>query len=93
MSDFHYFLDEFIETILITDSLSSVHEDGNTRFELTFILKPKQKLDLLRDNMVNRNITVFEQDDLFFSSTTNNEPFLEVFRFKQEELISNDELS
>ena len=93
MSGFHYFLDEFITTILITDSLNSVHDDGNTRFEFTFILKPKQKLDLLRENMVNRGITVLDHDDLFFSGTTNNEPFLELFRFKQEKFISNYEWS
>ena len=57
------------------------------------MLKPKQKLDILQDNMVNRGIPVLEHDNLIFSGTTNNEPFLEVFRFNQEEFISNDELS
>ena len=38
MSGVHYFLDEFITTILITDSFNFVHEDGNTRFKFTFIL-------------------------------------------------------
>ena len=45
MSGFHYFLDEFIKTIFINNSLYFVHEDGNTRFKITFIFKPKQKLD------------------------------------------------
>ena len=73
MSGFHYFLDEVISTIFITDSLNSVHEDGNTRFEFTFILKPKQAFDLLRVNMLAKGITVLEQDDLFVAPppTTN----------------------
>ena len=58
MFGFQYFLDEFITTILITDSLNSVHEDGNTRFEFTFILKPKQAFDHLRENMLAQGITV-----------------------------------
>ena len=61
---YYYFLDEFIKTIIIPYSLNFVNEDANTRFEITFILKPKQSFDLLRENMVNRGITAFKHDDL-----------------------------
>ena len=93
MSGFNYFLDEFIKTILITDSLNSVNEDENTRFDFTYILKPKQAFDLLRENIINKSITVFERDDLFFSGTLNNKLFLKLFRFKQDEFISTDKFS
>ena len=44
--------------------------------------------------MILKGITVIEHDDLFFSATSNNEPYLKVFRFKQndQDFISNDEL-
>ena len=42
--------------------------------------------------MVNTCITVLEHDDLFVSATLINKPFLEVFRFKNNEFISTNEL-
>ena len=93
MSGFHIFLDELIKTSLITDSLNGVHEVGNLPIEVTYFVQPKQAVDGLRKDMLTRRITILEHDDLFFSASSNNEPYLEVFRFKQEEFISNDELS
>ena len=91
LSGFHYFLDECITTILISDSLNSVQEDKNTRFKFTFILKPKHAFDLLRENMLANGITILEHDDLCFSATSNNEPHLHVFRFKQDDEFVSDE--
>ena len=77
----------------ITDSQNSGHEDANTRFDITFILKPKHAFNFLRKNMVNIGNSVLDNDDLFFGGTSNKEPFLVVFWFKYIEIISNYELS
>ena len=82
MFNFYYFLDEFIKTILITDSLNSVYKNANTKFEITFTLKPKEACDILRENIVNRKNTFIKHDELVFGGTSNYEFFLEVFRFK-----------
>ena len=73
MSGFNYFLDYIIKTIFIVDFLKSVHEDGNIRSEISFILKPNQAFDLLRENKFAKGITVLEHDDLFLAPppTTN----------------------
>lgn len=92
MFGFHYLLDEFIQTILISDFLNFVYEDANTQFEIIFILKTKQAFNLLRETMVNKGITILVHDDLFIGGTSNNEPVFEVFRFKQKEFISIDDL-
>ena len=63
-----FFFDEFIKTILITDSLNSLNEVQNILFKFTFYLKPKQAFDLLRENMVNEGITILKYDDLFVAA-------------------------
>ena len=45
--------------------------------------------------MYSNGITIIEHDDFFFNAGANNEPYLNVFRFKQndEEFVSDEEVS
>ena len=100
---FHDFLDKFIRRILITDSvLTSIGAFELMAFQnridqLDFPQQQQTELNILRDYMTSKSITVIEHDDLFFGGTTSiDEPHLAIFRYLKKEddkeFVSVDEL-
>ena len=97
---FNNFLDRFIRKVLITDSvLNSIGAIELTEFknktsQIDFQQKQKS-LDILKDYMFSKGITIIEHDNFYFNANSNNEPHLHVFRFIQddEEFVSNEEES
>ena len=83
---FHNFLYRFIRKVLITDSvLSSIGA-----FELMKLkskisqIDSQQKstsLQILKDYMFSKGITILEHDDFFVNVSCKNKPHLHVFRF------------
>ena len=88
-NSFHNFLDTFIRRVLITDSvLNSIGafelmEFQNKMEQLDFPKQQQTALDILRDYMISKSITIIEHDDLFIGDVIfNKEPDLEMFRYK-----------
>ena len=84
---FHDFLDKFIRRVLITDSvLSSIGPFELMVFQnridqLDFHQQQQTALNILREYMISKSITVIEHDDLFFGGTSSiDEPHLAIFR-------------
>ena len=97
---FDNLLDIFIRKVLITDSvLSSIGAFELMKFKNKIIQTDLQQnqtsLDILKDYMYSKGITILKHDDFFFNAGGNNEPYLHVFRFKQndEEFVSDEEVS
>ena len=91
-TSFHDFLEKFIRRVLITDSvLSSIDAFElmvyqNRMDQLDFPKQQRTALDILRDLMFFKGITVIEHDDLFFGDAIfANEPDLAMFRYKKED--------
>ena len=83
---FDHFLDKLIRKVLITDSvLSSIGAFELMKFKNKIIqtdLQQKQtSLDILKEYMYSKGITILEHDDFFVNAGANNEPYLHVFRF------------
>ena len=93
-------LDRFIRKVLITDSVLSLIK----AFKLIEIKNKISQIDFqqnqtslinLKDYMFSKGITILEHNDFFCNSSSNNEPHLHVFRFKQDdpEFVSDKEVS
>ena len=85
---FHDFLEKFIWRVLITDSvLSSIGafelmEFQNKIDQLDFPKQQQTALDILRDYMISKSITVIEHNDFFIGDAIiNQEPDLTMFRY------------
>ena len=97
---FDNFLNKFIRKVLITYSvLSSIGafelmEFKNKISQIDFQQK-QTSLDILKNYMFSKRITIIEQDDFYFNAGSNNESHLHVFRFKlnDEEFVSDKEVS
>ena len=97
---FYNFLDRFIWKVLITDFVLSLigalelMEFKNKISQINFHQK-QTSLDILKDYMFSKRITIIEHDDFYFNAGSNNEPHIYVFRFKQddEEFVSDKEVS
>ena len=50
-------------------------------------------LHILKNYMFSKGITIIEHDDFFCNASSNNEPHLHLFRFKQddEEFVSDED--
>ena len=60
--------------------------------QLDFPDKQQTALDMLRDFMILKSITVIEHDDLFFGGAIfNDDPDLAMFRYKKEKQIVSHE--
>ena len=87
---FHNFLDRFIRKVVITDSvLSSIGafelmECKNKISQIDF-KQNQTSLQILKDYMFSKGITIIEHDDFIFNASFNNEPHLHVCRVKQDE--------
>ena len=86
------FLEKFIRKVLITDPvLSSIGAFELMVFQnridqLDFPDQQHTALDMLKDFIILKSITVIEHDDLFFREAIfNNEPDLAMFRYKKED--------
>ena len=97
---FHNFLDKFIRNVLITDSvLFSIKAfelmEFKNKISQIDIQQKQTSLDILKDYMFSKGITIIEQDDFYFNAHFNNEPHLHVFRVKQDdnEFVSDEEVS
>ena len=91
-TSFHDVLEKFIRRVLITDSvLSSIGAFElmvfqNRMDQLDFPDQQHTALDMLKDFMILKSITVIEHDDLYFGQAIfNNEPDLAMFRYKKED--------
>ena len=89
LKSFHKFLEKFIRRILITDSvLSSIGAFELMKFQnrMDQLECPKQQqtaLNILKDYMISKSITIIEHDDLFIGDVIiNKEPDLTMFRYK-----------
>ena len=62
--------------------------------QLDFPKQQQTALDMLRDFIILKSITVIEHDDLFFGDANfNDEPDLEMVRYKKEkQIVSNENL-
>ena len=97
---FHDFLDRFIRKVLITDFVLSsikafeVMEFKNKISQIDFQQK-QTSLHILKDFMFSKGITILEHDDFGVNASSNNEPHLHVFRFKQDyvEFVSDEQVS
>ena len=98
---FHDFLEKFIRRVLITDSvLSSIGAFEllvfqNRMDKLDFPKQQQTALDMLRDYMMLKSITVIEHYDLLFGDAIfNDEPDLTMFRNKKEnkKIVSDEDL-
>ena len=98
---FHDCLEKFIRRVLITDfvlsfinafELMMLHKSMD---KLEVLKQQKTALNILRDFMIFKSITVIEHKVFFCSASSNHKPHFKLFRFKQidEDFISNDELS
>ena len=88
-TSFHDFLEKFIRRVLITDSvLRSIGAFELMVFQtkmdqLDFPKQQQTALDMLRNFMILKSITVIEHDDLFFGNAIfNDEPDVAMFRYK-----------
>ena len=97
-TSFHDFLEKFIWRVLITDPvLSSIGAFELMVFQnridqLDFLDKQHTALDILRDFMILKSITVIEHDDLFFGGASfNDDSDLAMFRYKKEKKIVSHE--
>ena len=64
----------------------------NRMYQLYFPKQQKTALDMLRDFMILKSITVIEHDDFFFGDDIfNDEPDVAMFRYKQEKNIVSHE--
>ena len=97
---FHDFLDRFIRKVLITDSvLRSIGAFELMKFKIKInqieFQQKQTSLHILKDYMFSKGITILEHDDFYFNAGSNNEPHLNVFRFKQndDEFVSEAEVS
>ena len=86
---FHDCLEKFTRRVLITDSvLSSIGAFELMVFQkwmdqLDFFKEQQTELDMLRNFMILKSITVIEHDDLFFGNAIfNDEPDVAMFRYK-----------
>ena len=51
-------------------------------------------LDILKDYMYSKEITIIEEDYFYFNADSNNEPHLHFFQYKQDdEFVSDEEMS
>ena len=52
-------------------------------------------LHILKDYMFSKGITILEHNDFLFNASSNNEPHLNLFRFKYDdkEFVSDEEVS
>ena len=99
-TSFHDILEKFIRRVLITDSvLSSIGAFElmvfqNRMDQLDFTKQQQTALEMLRDFMILKSITVIEHDDLFFNDAIfHNEPDLAMFRYKSEtKIVSHEDL-
>ena len=100
-TSFHDFLKKFIRRVLITDPvLSSIGAFvlmvfQNRIDQLDYPDKQHTAIDMLKDFMILKSITVIEYDDLFFGETiVNDEPYLAMFRYKKEDnkIVSHENL-
>ena len=97
---FHNYLDRFIRKVLITDSVLCLIGDfdqmefKNKIIKIDFQQK-RTSLDILKDYMFSKGITLIEHDDFVFNAGYNNELHLHVFRFKlnDEEFVRDEEVS
>ena len=97
---FNNFLNKFILKVIITNSVLSLI----IIFEL---IKFKNKisqinfkqiqtlLNIYKDYMFSKKITILEFDDCFFNASCNNELYLLVFRYKRDYnvFVSNEKMS
>ena len=90
-TSFYDFLEKFIRRVFITDPVLSSIGDfelmvfQNRIDQLDFPDKQHTALDMLKDFMILKSITVIEHDDLFFGEAIfNDEPDLALFRYKKE---------
>ena len=97
-TSFHDFLKKFIRIVLITDSvLSSIRTVElmvlqNRMDQLEFPKQQQTALDMLRDFMILKSITVIKNNDLFFNDAIfNDEPDFAMVRYKQENKIVSHE--
>ena len=86
---FEDFLEQFIRTVLITDSvLSSIGAYELTAFQnsidqLDFVNQQQTLLNNLKEYMISKSITVIEHDDLFIGNAIFlNKPDLAIFRYQ-----------
>ena len=91
-TSFHDFLEKFIRRVLITDSvLISIGAFELIVFQnridqLDFPDQHHTALNMLKDFMILRSITVIEHDDLIFGEAIlNDKPDLAMFRHKKED--------
>ena len=98
---FHDFLEKFIRRILISDFVLSskgafeLMEFQNRLEQLDFSYQQQTALNILRDNMISKNIAVIEHGDFFIGDAIfNNEPDLAMFRYKNtnDKFIFHEEL-
>ena len=101
-TSFHNFLEKFIRRVFISDSvLSSIGAVElmvfqNRMDQLDFLKQQQTALDVLKDFMFLKGITVIEHDDLFFSNAIfTEEPYLAMFRYKKEDknIARNEDLN
>ena len=92
-TSFHDFLEKFIRRVIITDSVLSfigafeLMVFQNRIDQLEFPKQQQTTLDILKNFMFLKGITVIEHDDLFFGDAiVADEPDLAMFRYKKEEM-------
>ena len=90
-TSFHDFLEKFIRRVLITDSVLSyigafeLMVFQNRMDELDFPKQQQTALDMLKDFMILKSITVIKYDDLVFGDAIfNDEPDHAMFRYKKQ---------
>ena len=93
-TSFHDFLKKFIWRVRITDSFVSsigaieLMVFQNRMDQLDFPKQQQTALDMLRDFMILKSITVIKHDDFFFGDVIfNDDPDLAIFRYKKEKKI------
>ena len=99
-TSFHDYLEKFIHRVLITDSVLSTIRAfelmvfQNRINQLDFPKQQQTALDMLKDFMILKSITVIEHDDLVFGDAIfNDEPDLSMFRFiKEKQIVSHQKL-
>ena len=99
-TSFHDFLEKFIRRVLITESVLSAKGAfelmvfQNRIDQLDFPDKQHTALDMLKDFMIFKSITVIEHDLCFGEAVFNDEPDLAMFRYKKEDitLVSHEKL-
>ena len=96
---FDDFLENFICTVLITDSvLSSIGADEVMAFQnsieqVDFVHQQQTMLNNLKENMITKSIIVIEHDDLFIGNAIFiNKPNLAIFRYQTENDILHHDI-